>query len=104
MLAVSVVEQIEGLLREGRLSQRQIAQRLGVSRGSVAAIALGRHRRRPARSAGADFLFPSGVPRRCPGCGGMVQMPCLLCRIRAAKERNLGRQARPNRQFSVANP
>jgi hypothetical protein len=87
MLAVSVVEQIQGLLDEGTLSQRQIAERLGVSRGSVTTIALGRRRNRPARPSAADFILPSGTPMRCPGCGGMVQMPCLLCSVRAAKER-----------------
>jgi hypothetical protein len=29
---------------------------------------------------------PSGLPRRCPGCGGMVYLPCLLCRVRNEKD------------------
>ena len=85
MLAEAVVEQIRDLLAIGELSQRKIARRLGVSRGSVNAIS---QDRRPdysqsARAAGDGFPQPEGVPRRCPGCGGMVQMPCLLCYVRA---------------------
>jgi hypothetical protein len=85
MLAEAVVEKIRDLLAEGGLSQRKIARRLGVSRGTVNAISQGR---RPDYSGsgggeGETFPFPQGVPRRCPGCGGMVQMPCLLCYVRA---------------------
>jgi hypothetical protein len=83
MLAAGVVEQIQHLLGEGVLSQRKIAQRLGVSRGSVTAVASGRRRPHVANPIAEGFVFPSGLPRRCPGCGGMVQMPCLLCRLRA---------------------
>ena len=43
MLALSVVEEIDRLLDEGELSQRKIAARLGVSRGTV-----GGDRQRPA--------------------------------------------------------
>ena len=85
MIARSIVEQIRDLLREGSISQRKIACRVGVSRGTVNTIALGR---RPDYAEGngdseEGFLAPQGPPRRCPGCGGMVLMPCLLCRLRA---------------------
>jgi transcriptional regulator with XRE-family HTH domain len=85
MLAEAVVEQIRDLLAVGELSQRKIARRLGVSRGSVNAISQDRRPdyARSARAAGQHFPQPEGVPRRCPGCGGMVQMPCLLCYVRA---------------------
>lgn len=90
MIAAAVVDQIRGLLAEGGLSQRRIAQRVGVSRGTVNAVARGR---RPdyeigRRPPGADFTPPSGPPKRCPGCGGMVQMPCLLCHVRAIRGRS----------------
>ena len=42
MLSLSLVEQIVDLLNEGELSQRRIAARVGVSRGTVASIASGR--------------------------------------------------------------
>ena len=94
MIADAVVENVRHLLADGALSQRKIARRLGISRGTVNAISQGR---RPDYSQlqtpeAANFPFPQGVPRRCPGCGGMVQMPCLLCHVRA-----LGRVDRPRR-------
>lgn len=88
MLSFAVVDEIKRLLEVGSLSQRRIARRLDVSRGTVNAIALGKRpdyeaRRREQEN---DLVAPSGPPVRCPTCGGMVQMPCLACRIRAMKE------------------
>jgi transcriptional regulator with XRE-family HTH domain len=42
MLSLVKIEKIEWLLRSTDLSQRQVAMRVGVSRGSVAAIARGK--------------------------------------------------------------
>ena len=57
MLAEAVVEQIRDLLAIGELSQRKIARRLGVSRGSVNAISQDRRPdyARSARAAGQRF-------------------------------------------------
>jgi DNA-binding XRE family transcriptional regulator len=96
MIVTAVVDEIRALLAKGELSQRRIAQRLGVSRGTVNAIARGKRRDQAirCRAFGTDFALPNGPPTRCPGCGGKVHMPCLLCRIRAIKHR--GRfQGRP---------
>lgn len=84
MLSAQVVDEIKQLLKVGNLSQRGIARRMGVSRGSVNAIALGK---RPdpqtRRREGEDGLAPPSGPHvRCATCGGMVQMPCLACRLR----------------------
>ncbi len=97
MIATAVEREIHDLLAAGDLSQRKIARRLGVSRGTVHAIARRKRsacssRRRPACSSGRDvpsdeFIAPAGLPQRCPGCGGMVRMPCLLCRLRATDRR-----------------
>jgi hypothetical protein len=89
------VAAIRHMLAEGDLSQRRIAERTGVSRGTVGAIALGRRPdhedRRQARCGGFstadDFSSPSRPPERCPECGGMVQMPCLACRVRGLPRR-----------------
>jgi hypothetical protein len=88
MIGAAVVREVRDLLAEGKLSQRKIAQQVGVSRGTVNAIARGK---RPEYAAaplepGVDFRPPSGPPARCPGCGGMVRMPCLVCHVRALKE------------------
>ncbi|MGD0897968.1 MAG: helix-turn-helix domain-containing protein [Thermoguttaceae bacterium] len=90
MIAHGVVDEIRHLLDQGAMSQRKIARRLGVSRGTVNAIALGT---RPdyldRRDELGGFFPPAGPPRRCPGCGGMVFMPCLLCHVRAMKNEGI---------------
>ncbi|MBU4270367.1 MAG: hypothetical protein KKE86_06865 [Planctomycetes bacterium] len=90
MIATMVVDEIRRMLREGRLSQRKIAVRLSVSRGTVNAVARGK---RPDYSARRrreddDFIPPMGIPVRCPGCGGLAQMPCLLCYIQKLQKKN----------------
>jgi len=81
------VAEIRRMLAQGEFSQRKIAEQTGVSRGTIGAIALGRRpdyddRRQAVRG---DFAAPAGPLRRCPGCGGMVLMPCLLCHVRALR-------------------
>ncbi len=87
MLPWDRIEQVRRLLAAGELSQREIARRTGVSRGTVNSVARGRidpERRRRAVDVPEPFPRPGrGVYVRCPECGGMVQMPCLACRIRA---------------------
>ena len=90
MIAPSIVGEIRNLIDKGKLSQREIARRLGVSRGTVNAIALGRRpdqsTRRRQHSSG--FIPPAGIPKRCPICRCKVQMPCLACQVRAMKRRD----------------
>jgi hypothetical protein len=87
MIRLAVVDEIQRLLDQGELSQRKIALRLGVSRGTVNAIALGKRpdyrARQPSRE--GEFPSPCGPAARCPSCGAMVYMPCLACRVRAMK-------------------
>ncbi len=82
MLPPAVVDEIRRLLAEGRLSQRQIARRIGVSRGTVAAIASGRRRIPAGEASGPPGGYARGKPVRCPGCGARVHMPCLACWLR----------------------
>jgi hypothetical protein len=87
MLSALKVLEIRCLLNQ-ELSQQAIADKLGVSRTTVNAIASGRRglfgrevlnsRRRP-RLGRVD---PGVESIRCPGCGGLVYAPCLLCRSR----------------------
>lgn len=99
MIATTIVEEIQRMLHEGRLSQRKIASRMGVSRGTVNAIALGKRRKqladKPRRDRG--FTPPSGPPRRCPGCGAKVQMPCLRCYIQTRREARGAARLNPRR-------
>lgn len=110
MIAGHIVEEVRQYLREGSISRREIARRLGISRGTVQSIALGRRRRRPAerRRESDDVSHPppntgkasatqqtcatgsacgAKPARRCPGCGSMVFMPCLACRVRGMRAR-----------------
>jgi len=89
MLPLAKVEEIRRLLDEGSLSQRKIAARLGVSRGTVNSIASGKRGlfgREPV-AAGPDLYDPDQPPERCRGCGALVYMPCLLCRTRRYVQR-----------------
>jgi predicted Zn-ribbon and HTH transcriptional regulator len=83
MLALSTVEKIDRLLKEGKLSQRKIAECLHVSRSVVSEIARGRRalfgRVVEADEADSSRLVP---PERCPKCGYFVHVPCLVCRTR----------------------
>jgi hypothetical protein len=86
MIASSRIAEVQRLLVEGKHSQRKIAQLTGVSRGTIGAIALGQRPDYTANKAsrcGAEE--PLGPPQRCAGCGGMVYMPCRLCRDRKAQ-------------------
>jgi len=93
MIAPKVVAEIQRLLDMKTHSQRKIAAIMGVSRGSVAAIASGRRRDGDVLSgaSGDAAAEPSGPPSRCPGCGGLVYMPCLLCRLRREHPRAAAR-------------
>ncbi|MGA7700486.1 MAG: hypothetical protein WCB27_12815 [Thermoguttaceae bacterium] len=87
MLAAKTVIEIQRLLDAKTHSQRRIAALLGVSRGSVAAIASGRRRAELADECDDAPAEHAGPPARCPGCGGLVYMPCLLCRLRKENPR-----------------
>jgi DNA-binding XRE family transcriptional regulator len=84
MIAPSVVHEIRRLLAQGNYSQRKIARITGVSRGTVGAIASGKRRDYGLRVKDPEMELeePGGPPRRCPGCGGLVSMPCRLCHVR----------------------
>ena len=88
MLAPAIVAEIKRLLADEGLSQRTVVRRTGVSRGTVHAIARGKRPDHDPRDDPDDdgFQYPTGPTKRCPTCGGMVLMPCLLCRVRAIIE------------------
>jgi hypothetical protein len=76
MLSDALIMEIRRLLDEGRLTHRQIAAKVGVSRGVVTNISAGR---RDLRMNGEGKF---SIPARCRQCGGMVYKPCRLCRTR----------------------
>lgn len=89
MLPLATVQEIRRLLDEGQLSQRKIAAQLGVSRGTVGAIASGRRGMfgREPDTDHPDLCSLDLPPERCPTCGAMVYKPCVLCRTREFQER-----------------
>ena len=105
MIAPSLVNQVKRLLAEGRYSQRKIARMTGISRGTVGAIASGRRPDYEAivRARQSELDEPTGPPQRCPGCGGMVYMPCRLCRVRklVAEARVARPPARPEERLRL---
>jgi transcriptional regulator with XRE-family HTH domain len=90
MLAPRTIDEIRRLILSGNLSQRKIARRLGVSRGTVNAVALGKRPRPHDRRLERPLAAPLGPVVRCPGCGGLVHSPCLLCRVRAQQAAKVG--------------
>lgn len=89
MLSPELVAEIRRLLAARQLSQRKIARQLGVSRATIGAIANGRRPDyEPRQPRDEEPLRPEGPPRRCRGCGGLVYLPCRLCRVRSIKRRD----------------
>lgn len=90
MLPTALIHEIDHLLKEGALSHRKIAIRLGVSRGTISAIANGR---RGLHGKEADDVrrvrVHTSPPARCPRCGYRVYLPCLICEARTHSELQL---------------
>jgi hypothetical protein len=64
------------------LSQRRVATQVGVSRGTVHAIARGKRVERVHAFREDELGWRDAPPERCPRCGALVYMPCLACRVR----------------------
>jgi DNA-binding transcriptional ArsR family regulator len=93
MLSNEVIAQIEEMLAEGRIPYRMIAENLGVSRGTVVNVAMGRRPQvdetappKVSHHTETVSVNHSDEPRRCPGCGGLVYGDCVLCVIRNARQ------------------
>jgi hypothetical protein len=108
MIPQSLVEEVRRLLTQPGVSQRRIAILTGVSRASVGAIAAGRRPDYPVRCNPDDSFedIPRGPAERCHTCGGMVYMPCRLCRVRTikSKERDQARLRATSGTWSLARP
>lgn len=92
MISPECESYVRTLLASGEFSQRVIAKRAGVARGTVDAIASGRRAGRAARYAvrtadGRLAWQPEDPERvdRCATCGHRVLMPCLACFVRSIR-------------------
>jgi len=67
MLKNDIIKRILILAKQGKLSQRQIAKRVGVSRGTVQAVVHGRRLEHLPASMKTvvTWVVPSGKPKRC---------------------------------------
>ena len=81
MINKTTISAIRHLLREGKLSQRKIALRLGVSRKTVHNVEKESVHVEPKKEKEV-FRYPRGPHRRCCHCGAFVQLPCLACQLR----------------------
>lgn len=77
MISNSVIAQIERLL-DSNLSQRKIAETLGVSNTTVSRVA---SRKRSQIDLSDQIDKAQGPLVRCPKCGGRTRMPCAYCQI-----------------------
>lgn len=104
MISPTIIAEAARLLFARELSQRQIAARLGISRGTVLAIS---RQRRPLNLCRVDramhantkqqrryverlTLQPAQLPERCPECRNLVLMPCQACASRRQRLRFTG--------------
>ena len=94
MHPTALIHEIDRLLKQGGLSHRRIAARLGVSRGTVSAIATGRRGLYGKEPIEEDHrsLAPASPPTRCPHCGYRVYPPCLICQARQHKDERNGQK------------
>ena len=92
MIKNDIIQKILHLVDQDKMSQRKIAKQLGVSRGTVQAVVHGRRtEHNPSAMKVASWVVPSGPPKRCPHCGGLVQMPCLACQLFATPQHSCNR-------------
>lgn len=82
MIRDAVVQEVKRLLFDEGMSQRRVATQVGISRGTVHAIARGKRTERLHAFREEDSAWPDAPPERCPQCGALVYMPCLACRVR----------------------
>jgi hypothetical protein len=86
-----MVREVEARLAQG-MPQRQIARELGVSRSTVQQILSGEWTGFREQEPLPEPIDDGAITERCPGCGGMVYMPCRACQLRGGLE--LGREVR----------
>jgi hypothetical protein len=80
MLTPSQIREIRELAAQG-LSQRAIARKTRHCRPTIAGVlANSAIHRLHFMPQGLDALKYNS-PARCPGCGRLIQLPCLACRI-----------------------
>ena len=93
MIDRATVQKIKQLLAE-KVPHRQIAKRVGISRGTIGLMARDMSRRNEARYAtdtqqNKDLAMLNRPFLRCPGCGGLCQLEATESVWRVSRERAL---------------
>lgn len=81
MIGKEKILEVIRLLESRKISMRQIAQKMELSRGSVSNIAKKIDLLKLKIAESLDF-HREGPLRRCPRCGGMTQVPCTYCELK----------------------
>ena len=84
MLPSHTIKDVRRMLAKQHYSYREIAVLAGVSRSTVAHIA--KNNQDPTSAGRTYGDLDSRKLERCKGCGGLVEMPCLLCQARRYRE------------------
>ena len=82
MIPPHKVTEAERLLATGEYSQRDVAKMVGISRGSISAIANGTRHVSEQNPVNPHDFKQSGPLVRCD-CGALTQMPCRTCYIKS---------------------
>jgi hypothetical protein len=95
MLSQNIINCAVELLKDGALSKRAVAAKLGISRGTVFAIANGSHKSHGAAVSKCELPDQPDISmpiERCPTCRYLVFVPCLICRAREHQQMRLALQ------------
>ena len=93
VIAIEKERQALRLLAAGRLSQRRIAQVVGIARGTVATLKRIGHERPRGQTNMLLVPRPPGPIEQCPGCGRLIEMPCLACQAEGHREMRPARKS-----------
>lgn len=97
-ISLSTKIRIQHLLATTRMTCIAIATATGVSKKTVYRLAKKMEVARPkyTRREYVPSLTASGTPKKCPGCGAMVYLPCIKCEADQYKERARNRKRKGN--------
>lgn len=109
LLAVNMIDRniiplVFELHSKENLSLRQIAKRLGISRGTVTSILKHEHTLQREKKKGGEtdkFQAPGGNFFRCQKCGRQVRMPCLACYLEEMRKNRKSAGTKEKEDYTI---